>query len=237
VEVAARSANAVQTRIRNAGFRVLKDFDTFDFSAVPSLNKPKVLELARGEWLNERSNACLIGAPGTGKTHVAIALALAACRQGKRVRFVTAGTLVTLLDLRAMMPPLSKGLILRRRGIGPIAAGFVSGNLAPGFSVIGPSVIAFSIPGGGWSRKLPSSPWAMRSWSTCRRNAALLPHAPSRYVARSAGSAMSRAAAKMDRSLMVGSIGFCTESRTYQCAICAKSSPRKCESVRVQFLV
>src|SRR6185295_7137340 len=89
---------AVQTRIRNAAFPVLKDFDTFDFTAVPTLNKPKVLELARGEWINERSNACLIGAPGTGKTHVAIALGLAACRQGKRVRFVTAGALVTLLE-------------------------------------------------------------------------------------------------------------------------------------------
>src|SRR5436190_7002980 len=54
LEVAARSTNAVQTRIRNAGFPVLKDFDTFDFTAVPSLNKPKGLELARGEWIKQR---------------------------------------------------------------------------------------------------------------------------------------------------------------------------------------
>lgn len=98
LEVAARSANAVQTRIKNAGFPMVKDFDTFDFTAVPALNKPKVLELARGEWIGERSNACLIGSPGTGKTHVAIALGLAACRQGQRVRFVTAGALVTQLE-------------------------------------------------------------------------------------------------------------------------------------------
>src|ERR1700678_2619777 len=90
LEVAARSANAVQTRIKSAGFPGLKDFDTFAFTAVPSLNKPKVLELARGEWIGERSNACLIGSPGTGKTHIAGALGLAACRQGKQVRFVTA---------------------------------------------------------------------------------------------------------------------------------------------------
>jgi DNA replication protein DnaC len=63
LEVAARSANAVQTRIRHAGFPVQKDFDTFDFTAVPSLNKPKVLELARGDWISERFNACLIGSP------------------------------------------------------------------------------------------------------------------------------------------------------------------------------
>ena len=98
LEVAARSANAVQARIRVAGFPVLKDFDTFDFTAVPHLSKPKVLELARGEWIEQRSNLCLLGSPGTGKTHVATALGLAACRQGKRVRFFTAATLVTQLE-------------------------------------------------------------------------------------------------------------------------------------------
>jgi DNA replication protein DnaC len=98
LEVAARSANAVQARIRAAGFPVAKDFDTFDFTALPQLSKLKVLELARGEWIEQRSNICLLGSPGTGKTHLAIALGLAACRQGKRVRFVTAATLVTHLE-------------------------------------------------------------------------------------------------------------------------------------------
>src|SRR5579871_560186 len=98
VEVSARASNAVQARIRAADFPVLKDFDTFDFTAVPSLNKPKVLELARGEWIEQRTNTCLIGSPGTGKTHLAIALGLAACRQGKRVRFTTAAALVTRLE-------------------------------------------------------------------------------------------------------------------------------------------
>jgi DNA replication protein DnaC len=98
LEVAARSANALQTRIRAAGFPVHKDFDTFDFATVPGLNKLKVLEMARGEWIAERSNACLIGSPGTGKTHLAVALGLAACRQGRRVKFVTAAGLVTQLE-------------------------------------------------------------------------------------------------------------------------------------------
>jgi DNA replication protein DnaC len=98
LEVAARSANAVQARIRAAGFPVVKDFDTFDFSAVPSLSKPKVLELARGEWIEQRGNTCLLGSPGTGKTHLAIAIGLSACRQGRRVRFVTAASLVTRLE-------------------------------------------------------------------------------------------------------------------------------------------
>ena len=98
LEVAARASNAVQARTRAAGFPVAKDFDTFDFSAVPSLSKPKVLELARGEWIEQRTNTCFIGSPGTGKTHLAIALGLAAGRQGKRVRFATAATLVTRLE-------------------------------------------------------------------------------------------------------------------------------------------
>jgi DNA replication protein DnaC len=98
LEVTARSANALQARIKQAGFPMTKDFDTFDFTAVPSLSKPKVLELARGDWIEQRSNACFLGSPGTGKTHLAIALGLAACRLGKRVRFFTAASLVTRLE-------------------------------------------------------------------------------------------------------------------------------------------
>jgi DNA replication protein DnaC len=98
LEVAARSANAVAARIRAAGFPVQKDFDTFDFTATPSLPKQKVLELARGEWVEQRWNCCLIGGSGTGKTHLATAWGLALCRLGKRVRFATAAGLVTLLE-------------------------------------------------------------------------------------------------------------------------------------------
>lgn len=97
-EVAARSANVLKARIKQAAFPVYKDFDTFDFSAVPALNKPKVLELARGDWIEQHYNCCLIGNSGTGKTHVATALGLAACRQGRRVRFFTAAKLVSRLE-------------------------------------------------------------------------------------------------------------------------------------------
>jgi DNA replication protein DnaC len=97
-EVTTRSANALAARIRAAGFPVVKDFDTFDFAACPSLAKQKVLELARGAWVEEHANCCLIGNAGTGKTHVAVALGLAICRLGRRVRFVTAAGLVTQLE-------------------------------------------------------------------------------------------------------------------------------------------
>lgn len=98
VELASRSANAVAARIRHAGFPTEKDFDTYDFNAMPNLSKPKVLELARGDWIDRRSNCCLVGSHGTGKTHLAVALGLAACRTGLRVRFFTAAELVSRLE-------------------------------------------------------------------------------------------------------------------------------------------
>jgi DNA replication protein DnaC len=98
LEVAQRSANALAARIKAAGFPVLKDLETFDFTLVPGLNKPKVLELSRGQWIEEHFNCCLIGNSGTGKTHIALALGQAACRAGKRVKFYTAATLVNQLE-------------------------------------------------------------------------------------------------------------------------------------------
>jgi DNA replication protein DnaC len=98
LEVAARSANAQLARIRAASFPVAKDFDSYDFTALPSLPKQKLLELARGEWIEQHYNCCLIGNAGTGKTHLATALGLAACRLGQRVRFVTAAGLVNQLE-------------------------------------------------------------------------------------------------------------------------------------------
>jgi DNA replication protein DnaC len=98
LEVSARSANVLKARIKQATFPAAKDFDTYDFTAQPSLNKPKILELANGEWIEQHFNCCLVGNSGTGKTHLAIALGLAACRQGKRVRFFTAAALVNHLE-------------------------------------------------------------------------------------------------------------------------------------------
>jgi DNA replication protein DnaC len=98
IELAARSANAVATRIKNAEFPVEKDFDTYDFSVMPGLSKPKVLELARCEWIEQKSNCCLVGSHGTGKTHLAVGWGLAACRAGMRVRFFTAAGLVNRLE-------------------------------------------------------------------------------------------------------------------------------------------
>ena len=99
LELATRAANAVATRIKNAEFPVVKDFDTYDFSALPGLSKPKILELARCEWIEQKFNCCLIGEPGHGQdAHRRLALGQAACRAGLRVRFFTAAELVSQLE-------------------------------------------------------------------------------------------------------------------------------------------
>src|SRR4029453_13366143 len=59
LELATRAAHAVATRIKNAEFPVLKDFHTYDFSVLPGLSKPRVLELARCEWIQQKFNGCL----------------------------------------------------------------------------------------------------------------------------------------------------------------------------------
>ncbi|MBI3098184.1 MAG: ATP-binding protein [Planctomycetes bacterium] len=101
-EALAREASALRIRLKRAQFPVLKTFETFDFSAAPGVPKQKVLQLAQGEYLAKAENLILLGNPGTGKTHLAIALGVAACRSEKKVRFATAAGLVNeLLEAQA----------------------------------------------------------------------------------------------------------------------------------------
>lgn len=98
-EVLAREESARVSRVRRAHFPYLKTLEDFDFTALPGLNKQKVLALSRGEFVRLKENVVLMGNSGTGKTHLAIALGLCACRQGYRVRFYTASGLVSELLL------------------------------------------------------------------------------------------------------------------------------------------
>src|SRR6201998_3410797 len=97
LELLDRNRRAVERRIRQAKFPVVKSLDSFEFLAIPSLNKTLVLELARCDFLTRRENVLLLGNSGTGKTHIALALGLAACQRGHRVRFTTAAALVSEL--------------------------------------------------------------------------------------------------------------------------------------------
>ena len=94
LELIDRHQRMVQRRIRAARFPATKSLDTFDFQAIPSLNKPLVMQLARCEYIERSENVIAIGNSGTGKTHVALGLGLAVCQRGMSVGFTTAAALV-----------------------------------------------------------------------------------------------------------------------------------------------
>ena len=98
-EVVQREQNRIVRRIKAARFPVLKELADFDFSLIPQLNKAAILDLARGEYIVQREPILMVGNPGVGKTHIATGLGLAACRQGRKVRFYTAARLVNELLL------------------------------------------------------------------------------------------------------------------------------------------
>jgi DNA replication protein DnaC len=109
-EVAQRHLNSQRQRIKAARFPILKELADFDFSAIPQLNKQRLLDLARGEYIQKAQPIVLVGNPGLGKTHVASGLALQACRQCYRVRFYNAAALVNDLSLAQEQQRLSKFL-------------------------------------------------------------------------------------------------------------------------------
>ena len=97
LELIERERKAAERRLKAARFPAPKALAEFDFAARPSVNKPLILDLARGDYLTKRENILLVGPSGTGKTHLATALAMAACAQGKRVRFWRVTELITTL--------------------------------------------------------------------------------------------------------------------------------------------
>ena len=94
LELIDRHQRMVERRIRSARFPAVKSLDTFDFLAIPSVNKALVMELARCEYTLRRENVIAVGNSGTGKTHIALGLGLAACQRGMSVGFTTAAGLV-----------------------------------------------------------------------------------------------------------------------------------------------
>ena len=94
LELIDRERRMVERRIKAAKFPTIKSLDSFDFKAIPSLNKTLTMELARCEFVDRRENVIALGPSGTGKTHIALGLGLAACQKGLKVRFTTAAALV-----------------------------------------------------------------------------------------------------------------------------------------------
>lgn len=101
LEVNQRDSKASIRRLKQASFPADKDLSGFDFAAVPGLSKKKVLDLFTCRFIQEKASVVLLGAPGVGKSHLAVALGREACRKGHRVKFFTASHLVnTYLEAR-----------------------------------------------------------------------------------------------------------------------------------------
>src|SRR6516225_8426137 len=94
LELIERERRMVERRIKAAKFPAVKSLDSFDFAALPSLNKALVMELARSEYIERRENIIAIGNSGTGKSHIALGLGLAACQKSLSVSFTIAAALV-----------------------------------------------------------------------------------------------------------------------------------------------
>jgi len=98
-EVVQRKRNRIVQRIKGARFPILKELADFDFSCISNPPKQRVLELARGTYIQKAESIIMVGNPGLGKSHIATGIALAACRQGLKVRFYNAAALVNELIL------------------------------------------------------------------------------------------------------------------------------------------
>ncbi|MCZ6755931.1 MAG: IS21-like element helper ATPase IstB [Gemmatimonadetes bacterium] len=97
MELLDRERRAAERRLKAARFPSYKTLENFDFTAQPSVNKTLISELMRCAYVDKRENILLVGNPGTGKTHLATALAMEACGRGKRVRFFRITELITQL--------------------------------------------------------------------------------------------------------------------------------------------
>jgi DNA replication protein DnaC len=95
-EITARDASNARTRMRNAAFPVVKTLDELDRS-VCSIPGPTLDYLASLEWITAKENLCLVGPPGTGKSHVLVSLGVSAVHAGHKVRYFTAADLVDTL--------------------------------------------------------------------------------------------------------------------------------------------
>ena len=95
-EIAARDASNARTRLKSAAFPVIKTLDEFDLT-VSSVSNASFDYLASLEWITAKENLCLVGPAGTGKSHLLVALGVAAVHAGHRVRYFTAAELVETL--------------------------------------------------------------------------------------------------------------------------------------------
>ena len=88
-ELSVRTENRLKRRLSEAKFPLMKTLESFDYEAAPGLDVRLIQDLKRCEYISQKRNIILLGKSGTGKSHIATGLAIEACRQGIRTRFVT----------------------------------------------------------------------------------------------------------------------------------------------------
>jgi DNA replication protein DnaC len=113
-ELRIRADNRLKRRLKEAKFPLLKTMEGFNFKVAADLDRRLIRELCSGEYVKEHKNVIFLGKSGTGKTHLATALGVEACRQGVRTRFVTACGLVNELIEARQEKDLQR--ILKRYG-------------------------------------------------------------------------------------------------------------------------
>ena len=136
-----RDRHAIGNRIRDAQLPRMKTLEEFDFAQAPKIQAARIRELAEGGYIDRSEPVVLIGECGTGKSHLATGLCLAACQQKRRVRFTTAAALVNELveakrfrarfdDVRAVRNPVQKRLAQSRirKNRGPLRKWQVGGD-------------------------------------------------------------------------------------------------------------
>lgn len=165
-EVDERRVRRAARRTKEARFPIVKTMESFDFSKAPHLPESLIRHLANGSYIERAETVIFLGEPGTGKTHLATALGVAAAEQGRRVRFVSAGRLVTDLveardshELGRMIGRYSRIEVLIVDELGYVPLSKTDAELL--FQVMGqrqerlPIVLTTNLPFGEWTSVFP----------------------------------------------------------------------------------